>query len=180
MQRLFYVALVALVVALASAPAQAADVAAQEVLEQLKSLAGTWHGTPEGEGKEAEAEAAAAAAVTHEFRVSAAGTVVMETMNPGTDHEMINMYHVDGEDLVLTHYCAGGNQPTMRLDRQKSTVNDLVFDFSGGTNLDAAVDQHIHSAHIKLLDGDHVESVWTAHAGGEQVGVMSFHLARTQ
>ena len=56
--------------------------------------------------------------VVHEFKTSAAGTVVMETMNPGTGHEMINMYHVDGDDLLLTHYCAGNNQPRMRLNRE--------------------------------------------------------------
>lgn len=38
-------------------------------------------------------------------------------MQPGTDHEMINMDHLDCEDLVLTRYRAGGNQPRMRLDR---------------------------------------------------------------
>jgi hypothetical protein len=63
---------------------------------------------------------------------SAGGSVVMETMMAGTDYEMINMYHLDGDDLVLTHYCAGGNQPTMRLDRAKATATELPFVFTGG------------------------------------------------
>ncbi len=47
---------------------------------------------------------------------TADGTVVMETMDSGNpDHEMINMYHLGGNEFVLTHYCAGNNQPIMRL-----------------------------------------------------------------
>jgi len=90
------------------------------------------------------------------------------------------MYHLDGDDLVLTHYCAGGNQPEMRLDQAKSTKSKLVFDFVGGTNLDPAVDGHIHSAQIEVVDDDHLESVWFSHAEGKPVGTMTFHLARTK
>ena len=112
MKQLLNVALLCLVLAMGITPTLVAGgLTAQEGFEQLKGLAGTWEGEPEGEGAEAEAETKEAGVVKHEIQVSAAGTVVMETMAPGTDHEMINMYHLDGEDLVLTHYCAGGNQP---------------------------------------------------------------------
>ena len=174
--------LVAALVPVAATPARAGEVEARTAFDRLKSLSGSWHGTPEGEGEAAEAEEGVEheGGVVHEFRVSAAGTVVMETMNPGTDHEMINMYHVDGDDLVVTHYCAGGNQPQMRLDREKSTAEKLVFDFAGGTNLDPAVDGHIHAARIRFVDDDHLESVWLSHVEGRQAGKMTFHLARAQ
>ena len=152
---------------------------AGQAFEQLKSLAGTWHGSPEGEGADAEAAAEAAGQITHVFEVSAAGTVVMETMNPGTEHEMINMYHRDGEELVLTHYCAGGNQPTMQLNRASSTATELVFDFTGGTNLDPAVDPHIHSAEMAISE-DGLRSEWMSHAGGEPAGKMTFLLSRAE
>ena len=158
----------------------AGAVTAQEVFDQLKGLEGTWKGKPEGEGAEAEAEADAAGIVTHEIRVSAAGTAVMETMGPGTEHEMINMYHLDGEDLVLTHYCASGNQPQMRLDREESTSEMLIFEFSGGTNFDPAVDGHIHSARIEMIDSTHMDSIWHGYKDGEQVATMTFHLARVE
>ncbi len=90
--------------------APAIDAAA--AFEKLKGLAGSWTGAgPEGEGE-----------APHEYRLASAGTVVMETMYGGTDHEMINMYHLDGDDLVLTHYCSGGNQPRMKLDRASATA----------------------------------------------------------
>ena len=179
MRALLQMALICVVFLAAASPGHAGGVKTQTAFDELKSLAGTWRGTPEGEGMEAEAEAHKIEEVVHDFRVSAAGTVVMETMGPGTEHEMINMYHLDGEDLVLTHYCAGGNQPTMKLNRERSTVAKLVFDFTGGTNLDPAVDAHIHSAEIKLADPKHLESIWESYAGGKKAGGMVFHLARS-
>ncbi|MGB6853661.1 MAG: hypothetical protein WBG49_13855 [Thermoanaerobaculia bacterium] len=179
MRTLLKVALIIVVLLAVTSPGHAGDMKAQTAFDELKSLAGTWRGTPEGEGMEAEAESKKVDEVVHEFQVSAAGTVVMETMGPGTEHEMINMYHLDGEDLVLTHYCAGGNQPKMKLDRDMSSVGKLVFDFTGGTNLDPAVDSHIHSAEIKLTDPEHLESIWESYAGGKKAGGMIFHLARS-
>ncbi len=159
-------------------PAQA-GVDAATTFDQLKALEGTWTGTPEGLG-EATEEADMMPAVVHEFKTSAAGTVVMETMNPGTEHEMINMYHIDGDDLLLTHYCAGNNQPRMRLNRETSSADNLVFDFAGGTNLDPAVDSHIHSANIRILDDGSLDSIWQSHADGEPAGEMAFHLSRSE
>jgi hypothetical protein len=175
MLKLVALCLLALVV---TSPLVAGELTAQQAFDQLKTLNGTWEGPIEGEGGEAEAAAEAAGLATHDIRVSAAGTVVMETMGPGTEHEMINMYHLDGEDLLLTHYCAGGNQPQMRLDLGQSTADLLVFDFIGGTNLDPATDHYIGSARIEIVDSDHMESVWGSYAGGERAATMTFHLAR--
>ncbi len=158
----------------------AETVTAEGVFDQLKDLEGRWTGTAKGHGEEAEAEAELAGEAVHEFRVSANGTVVMETMAPGTPHEMINMYHIDGDDLVLTHYCAGGNQPTMQLDPTRSSSEKLVFDFTGGTNLDPEVDPHIHSAEVTLLGEDKLESAWMGRAGGKDTGEMIFHLTRVE
>ena len=162
-------ALLALFVLATSQPAIATS-AAQDALDRLKSMEGTWHGTETGnpEGPD----------VRHHFRVSANGTVVMETMDSGNpEHEMINMYHLDGDDLVLTHYCAGGNQPTMELV-QPSEANELRFDFTGGTNLDPSKDEHIHAARMRFLDGDTFESSWTGWMDGKEAGVKTWVLKR--
>jgi hypothetical protein len=171
--------LICLLIAVAAATSvvPAAGLDAADVMTRLKQLAGTWSGPPEGEG---EAEGSDLGEVVHEFRVSANGTVVMETMRPGTDHEMINMYHLDGDDLLLTHYCAGGNQPRMRLVRERSTAQRLVFDFVDGTNLDPGVDAHIHAAEILFEQDGRVISRWMGWQGGEEAGRMSFALSRAE
>ncbi len=144
---------------------------AQAAFDRLKALEGTWQGTTPGDGETVEP-------VIHVFKVSAAGTVVMETMNPQSpDHEMINMYHLDGEELVLTHYCAGGNQPTMQLARPPAAANEMRFDFTGGTNLDPAKDSHIHAARL-VITGDTLESSWTGYNEGKEAGVTTFVLKR--
>ena len=145
---------------------------AQAAFERLKALEGTWHG-------EAAAKDLPAMPISHVFRVSAAGTVVMETMDPGSpDHEMINMYHLDGDELVLTHYCAGNNQPTMRLARPLAAADTMRFDFTGGTNLDPAKDEHIHAAQLVFLDADTLESSWTGYKDGRENGTMRITLKR--
>jgi hypothetical protein len=169
----------ALAIVLLAGSAAQAGVDAVATFEQLKTLEGTWTGAPEAKGVEDVDESEMSGEAVHEFEVSAGGTVVMETMGPGTDHEMINMYHVDGDDLVLTHYCAGGNQPKMRLNREASTADNLVFDFDGGTNLDPETDHYIRSARIQMLDNGSIDSLWYGYADGKPAGEMAFHLSRT-
>jgi len=155
---------------LAAAGEKAAALDARAAFDKLKALEGSWV---------ASAEAAGDQTAAHEIRVSAAGTVVMETMLAGTDHEMINMYHLDGDDLVLTHYCAGGNQPTMRLDLAKATATELPFVFTGGTNLETA-DHYIHDAVLTLRDDGTVVSSWGSYSGGEEGEAIVFTLRRAE
>jgi hypothetical protein len=162
------ISILVLVTLLAAIPAVAGDFSAQAAFERLKGLAGTWTGKAPAEGGGSDA--------THVFQVSANGTVVMETMFPGTDHEMINMYHLDGESLMLTHYCAGGNQPRMRL-ASGSTANEMVFEFDGGTNLDPEKDSYIHDARL-VFDGDMLESNWVSWSAGKENHKMVFRLHR--
>jgi hypothetical protein len=141
------------------------------VFERLKTLAGSWAGT-------AHAKDGPPAAVRWE--VISGRTAVMETLFPGTEHEMRSVYHMDGPSLVMTHYCAAGNQPRMRLDPAASTADDLVFVFTGGTNLDAAKDGHIHGARIRILDADHLEEEWLIHQGGAETGKHLLFVARAR
>lgn len=144
------------------APAPKVDTPAARAFETLKSMAGTWDSQD---------------AQRHEIKVSASGTVVMETMAPDTDYEMINMYFLDGERLLLTHYCSSGNQPQMELQPQESP-DVMTFDFVGGTNLDPKVDGHIHAAKLVWVDKDNIESHWTGYKDGEVAHEMVFHLKR--
>ena len=43
-------------------------------------------------------------------------------------------------------------------------------------DFDPAVDNHIHSARLELVDGDHLESIWKAHSEGQEVATMTFRL----
>jgi hypothetical protein len=146
---------------------------AREVFDRLKQLEGIWRGeggTPGGE----------ASPVVHEFHVSAGGSVVLEIMDPEGERE-INVYHLVGDDLLLTHYCGGGNQPTLKLERDRASNDMLRFTFSTATNLkDPSKDRHIHASKIVFLDPDRIESWWTVFKDGKETAVSRFRLARSE
>src|SRR5437868_15224505 len=77
-------------------------------LERLKKLAGTWVAADK-DGKPTDQ-------VVSVIKVTASGSAVHETLFPGQAHEMVSVYHRDGADLVMTHYCSLGNQPRMKAD----------------------------------------------------------------
>jgi hypothetical protein len=144
----------------AAGPARASQ-AGSAAMEALKSLAGTWEsadkdgdGAPDG---------------TTVYRVSSAGSVVIETMLPGTAHEMTNAFHMDGKDLVFTHYCAMGNQPRLRCEDPQNG-NVLVFRFKDGTNLDAAADHYMGGLKLTIVDKDHIRQEWTSFKAGKPEG----------
>lgn len=170
--------LVGVLLAVAAMPAAAGDEAALDaraVFEKLKTLEGSWTGTASGTGEDGEP---VERPVREQFRVSGAGSVVMEIMFEGSEHEMINMYHLDGDDLLVTHYCAGGNQPQMKLDTAALAEGRIHFDFIGGTNLDPAADPHIHSATLLEVGDSRLESSWGGWMGGKPAGETSFVLER--
>jgi hypothetical protein len=148
----------------AAAPAAADGKAA---FERLKSLAGEWHGA-------VTTETGPPAAVRYE--VGSNGTIVRELLFPGTEHEMMSVYHLAGGELVLTHYCAMGNQPRMRL--KAATAEELVFDFDGGTNVAPERDAHIHSGRIAFTGPDRVYAEWDVFDGGRRSGTHKLFMSR--
>ncbi len=131
-------------------------------LERLKKLAGTWVAAGEN-GKPTDQ-------VVSVIKVTAAGSAVHETLFPGQAHEMVSVYHRDGADVVMTHFCALGNQPRMKAD-PKSPANQIRFQFAGGSNLDPAKDKHMHEGTITFLDEDHIEWAGVAWEGGKPCDV---------
>jgi len=136
--------------------------------ETLKSLEGTWTGKANPGGGEA-------FEATVVYKVTGAGSALEERLFPGTDHEMVTMYHLDGDDVVLTHYCAAGNQPRMKLATADGKA--LAFAFAGGTNIKAG-EMHMHDAKITLVDADHLKAEWTAWVGGKADHTTIFELTR--
>ena len=138
------------------APAKAAPT--HPGLERLKKLAGTW--------VEADKDGKPTDKVVSVVRVTAGGSTVYETLFPGQPQEMLSIYHLDGADLIMTHYCALGNQPRMKAD-PASPPNQVRFKFAGGTNLDPAKDMHMHEGTLTFIDDDHIEIAGEAWEGGK-------------
>ena len=155
-----------------AAPDRVHDAAAKAspaALERFKSLAGEWVAAEDGEMfKKGDLVA--------RYAVTASGSAVVETVFPGSPHEMVTVYHADGSDLVLTHYCMEGNQPRMRARNPRGSRIDFAFD--SGTNIDPKKDRHMNSASLELVGADEIKSVWTEIEGGKPVFVAKSHLVR--
>lgn len=118
-----------------------AEVSPAAAFDSIKKLQGDWRGPAMTKGMPPSHSV---------YRVTAGGSAVQETTWPGSKMEMISVYHMDKGNLLMTHYCALGNQPRMKLNAKKSTPQELVFDFAGGTNLNPRRDKHMHSLTMKL------------------------------
>jgi len=143
-----------LFVALA-ATASFAQSDAQKSFNQLKALTGSWEGkTPDGRPLQVS------------FRETAGGSALMTEIQG--DHGMISMIHMDGPDkLLMTHYCAAGNQPRM----QASVSPDgktITFTFFDGTNI-APDSGHMQSMVLTVLDSNHHTEDWTFAAPGKEM-----------
>lgn len=124
--------------------------AGSEAFAKIKALAGTHQAAmPDMGGGKAEVD----------YRVTAGGTAVIETMFRGEPHEMITVYTAEGDSVVATHYCAGGNQPVMRLNAAKSSANELVFDFVSITGTKGA--SHINGVTFRFGHDGKVEESWS-------------------
>jgi hypothetical protein len=149
----------AVLATLVAAPAGAREEKPHPGLSKLKALEGRWVGPAVwdqgGEKGNVQFEVS--------YKVTSAGKTVVETMMPGTPGEMITVYHLDGDDLVLVHYCTSGNQPRMKL-LSTSDPNDLSFRCLGGTNMTEA-DSHMHSARLRIVDADHIRGEWSSVKG---------------
>ena len=137
--------------------------------ERFKALAGEWVAAEDG-------DMSRKGDLVARYAVTAAGSAVVETVFPGSPHEMVTVCHVDGPDLVLTHYCTEGNQPRMRAKGAAGSRIDFTYD--GGTNIDPKRDRHMHSAWLEFLGADEIRTEWTERAEGKPVLVAKSHLVR--
>lgn len=135
-----------------SAPTAAPDTPAVSWLKKLKTLEGEWKGTTPG-GK----------AVRLSYTTIAGGTAVMEVFGyaDGGPGSMYTLYHLDGDHLMLTHYCVSNNQPRMRAELPSQDPNVLRFSFLDVTNLKSPQAGHMHRAMLRVIDENHIANEWT-------------------
>jgi hypothetical protein len=166
---LFWYLAISLSFLTAASPLSRASTKAQanEAFRKLQSLAGEWQGKDE-QGNPAKSS----------FVQVASGTAVMETLTMTGMDQMLTLYSVDVNSLVLAHYCPTNNQPRMRAFPSTGDLRELVFEFSGAGNLPDMAAGHEHKLVIQFEDRDHITERWTWRKGGRDTE-MVFHLMRT-
>lgn len=155
MRRVVAVVLALSLAACASQARPAGSVTAEQQFEKLKTLAGNWKTAPES-GMQG----------TIRYRVVGNGTAVQETIFPDTPHEMVTMYHVDGGELVMTHYCAAGNQPMMRAVPAPD-LSQIRWEFVRLSGGDPAKDMHMHEGTLAFAGDGKLRAHWQSWEGGK-------------
>jgi len=137
--------------------------------ERMKQLVGVWEGTS-NMGKEGQK-------IRVEYRLTAGGSAIVETLFPGTDEEMISVYYDDNKGrLSMTHYCMLQNRPHMKL--QKAGADSLDFGLVTRSGIDPSKDAHMHALTISFADKDHIVENWTYFEDGKEKGVTKLNLSR--
>ena len=66
------------------------------------------------------------------YKLISGDSALVEEWGRGTSHETETVFHPDHAELLLTHYCAQGNQPRLRV--AELTHDTVVFRFVDVTN----------------------------------------------
>jgi hypothetical protein len=142
---------------------------AASAFDRLKAMEGEWIDASGAFGKKG--------AVVATYRVTGAGNTLIETFPVGTPHEMTTVYHRDGSNVVLTHYCSGGTQPRMRAKVIHGNV--LEFAYDGGANIDVAKTSHMHNMRWEFVSNDEVKATWHNWSNGKDDGhIGAMHIQR--
>lgn len=131
---------------------------ASAAFDKLQSLAGEWEGKTKEGGKEIPTSTS--------FRLVSDRSVLMSVLNVGTPEEMVTMFHMDGRDLLATHYCAAHNQPRFRFVSGPDP-SVVAFEFKDATNLSSPTAPHMIGLKITLLDPNHHLEDWTFLSNGK-------------
>ena len=136
--------------------------------ERMKQLIGVWEGTS-NMGEEGQP-------IRVEYRLTAGGSAIVETLFPGTSEEMVSVYHDNKGKLSMTHYCMLQNQPHMKL--RKAGADTLDFVFAKGSGIDPKKDAHMHALTISFVGKDHIVQNWTSYENGKEKEVTKLNLSR--
>jgi len=147
----------------------AAKQATSPEFEKMKSLVGNWTGKCKmGCLKDQD--------LLVNYKLTAGGTAVLETIAPGTPKEMTTVYHLENGKLVMNHYCTMGNCPKMTL--KKSSDNELSFEMRGKDGISSVKEPHMHALDIIWKDANHISASWVMYTDGKANPVEPFVLTR--
>lgn len=138
-------------------------------LEQVKALEGRWKGESTEKGQEGQT-------INVQYHVTSGGSAVQETLDPGTSHEMVSIYHDVNGKLSMTHYCMLGNQPELELKSAKD--GKLVFEQSAAS-AETLKGQMAMGSLVLEHDKDTLTQTWTSYdAGGKSMQSTVFKLKK--
>src|ERR1043166_6225969 len=142
---------------------------AQQSFDQIKTLAGNW----EGKGSDGSAVAVPFKGMGNGF----SGVSQINSHKHGDN--MVSVFHLDKDRLLITHYCGAGNQPRM----QATTSPDgktITFNFVDGTNILPSQVGYMQKLVVSIADADHHSEKWVLKTTDGKEMTENFELERKQ
>jgi hypothetical protein len=144
--------------AVAGAPSGAGAV----FLERLKTLAGEWKGRVQWSGARTDS-----GTMDVEYSLTGNGTAVVENLKKDSTVVMTSVYHMDGPDLRMTHYCGANNQPRLKATELDEKAGVVRFSFVDVTNLAKPEAGHVSAAELQFRSDREITLTFTFSAGGK-------------
>ncbi|PYP99214.1 MAG: hypothetical protein DMF82_25600 [Acidobacteria bacterium] len=143
---------------------QASDTSAgAAALARLRGLAGEWQGSVEWSGARK-----GTGSMNAIYSLTGNGSAVVESLVTAGESAMTSVYHLDGADLRMTHFCGAQNQPRLKARTIDLGRGVIDFAFVDATNLRSPVAGHVHGVEMRLVDDDHITLTFLFEAGGQK------------
>jgi len=131
---------------------------ARRAFDRLKELAGDWQGESTKGWKERE-----------NYSVIANGSCVLHSSFDAHPNErMLTLFHLDGDTIMLTHYCVARNQPRLRATQIADDLSTMTFEFLDATNLPSRDRGHMDKLVLRFESADRFTSRWTWYQDGKE------------
>ncbi len=141
---------------------------AKAAFERFKKLEGKWQGKSTKGWEEA-----------MHFKTIARGSVVVENSFDAHPNEtMMTMFLLDGDRLLLTHYCVAGSQPRLAATSFEEDGRKITFTFLDATNLPSRDKGHMDKAVFHFVDENYFTSRWTWYQDGKENWMEEIRLER--
>ena len=145
---------------------------AQAAFARLKGLAGSW-----------EAQRADGSKTHVRYEVVSGGSAVVERFENdamGAANAMLTVYYLDGDRLLLDHYCMAKNRPRMQASAFDKAEGKLHFEFLDAAGMPNQQAGHMHNAVFHFQDVNHFSADWQFFEGGKPKMTESANYARVQ
>jgi hypothetical protein len=142
----------------------ATDAPANErMFARMSGLVGDWDGTFEWSGARK-----ASGSLGATYSLTGNGSALLETLIMGGTPSMTTVYHLDGPDLRMTHFCAARNQPRLKATRIDVDGGGIDFGFVDVTNAGPSNPAYVQAFEMRMLDPDRVHLKFVFGAGEKQ------------
>ncbi|MGH9503964.1 MAG: hypothetical protein ACRD20_14025 [Terriglobales bacterium] len=154
---------------------------AQKSFAELKTLAGSWQGPVTTDPPQPEMGNGTITQVM--LHVTSRGNALEHEMkgagkpdDPMRYDHPLTMFYLDGDRLLLTHYCDAGNRPRMagKMSPDGKSVEFAFLDVAGSTQYG-----HMQHAVFTMVDANHHIEDWTYMMPGDKPVHARMDLKRT-